>query len=74
MWWWQYKFKNVQIHSRCIGIGAKLCNAVEKFAKDNQGERMRCITANPMAAQFYQSRGYQVVISQPIASWYEKLL
>jgi len=60
--------------ARCMGVGSKLCEAVEDFARKHGGRRMRCITANPLAARFYQSIGFQEIIPHPIASWYEKIL
>jgi ribosomal protein S18 acetylase RimI-like enzyme len=60
--------------ARRMGVGAKLCDAVEEFARKKGGERMRCVTANPLAARFYQSRGFVEVAPHPIAAWYEKAL
>ena len=60
--------------ARNMGVGAKLCGVVEEFARQNGGERMRCVTANPLAARFYLFRGFVEVTPHPIAAWYEKPL
>ncbi len=60
--------------ARRLGVGAKLLAAVEDYARSNGGTQMRCVTANPLAAVFYQRLGYIVVIPHDIAPWYEKVL
>jgi ribosomal protein S18 acetylase RimI-like enzyme len=57
-----------------MGVATKLCDAVETFARTAGGTRMRCITANPLAAAFYRTRGFEVVIPHFMAPWYEKAL
>ena len=60
--------------ARRMGVASKLCDAVEAFAREAGGERMRCITANPEAATFYGTRGYDVIIPDSFAPWYQKVL
>jgi ribosomal protein S18 acetylase RimI-like enzyme len=60
--------------ARRMGVATKLCDAVEAFARKAGGSRMRCITANPLAAAFYHARGFEVVIPHFMAPWYEKAL
>jgi ribosomal protein S18 acetylase RimI-like enzyme len=60
--------------ARRMGVASKLCDAVEAFARAAGGERMRCITANPEASTFYRTRGFDIVIPNSFAPWYEKVL
>ena len=60
------------------GIGAKLLKAGEKWAKDNGCRKMRMITANPIASNFYQNQGYGLlganVFGICLGGWHEKEL
>ena len=58
------------------GIGAKLLEAGEMWAKNNGCTKMRMITANPIASRFYQNQGYKLLASRLwgtlFGAWHEK--
>ena len=58
------------------GIGRKLLEAGEKWAADNGCKKMKIVTANPIASQFYMSQDYKPINSNILfgwlGGWYEK--
>ena len=63
---------------RRMGIGKKLLDAGEKWAKNNGCKNMRMITANPIASTFYQNQGYELLPTNMfgiwLGGWHEKEL
>ena len=51
------------------GIGSKLLEAGEKWAADNGCKKMKIVTANPIASQFYQNQGYKPIDSNILFAW-----
>ena len=58
------------------GIGGKLLKVGEEWAVAHGCKRMRMITANPVASQFYQSHGYELMCNNRLTmcfgGWHEK--
>ena len=51
------------------GIGRRLLDDAENWAKNNGCKKMKMITANPIASKFYQKQGYKPVHSNILFSW-----
>ncbi len=60
---------SVATNARKRGIAKLLSEAAEGFARDNGGEYMRCITANPVASRLYYKLGYSLVPGQTFGFW-----
>ena len=63
---------SVAEESRGRGVGRKLLEAGERWAKENGCVKMVMVTANPVASRFYMKNGYEPSEPTKHASWYEK--